>query len=525
MAVGGRAQRSQATGNPSSHARKNQETQQGSSVVRIMNPLSTTRTDTQFVPNLQRVITKPFLPGEELRPDGHSRIQHVVERIMAMSDESITATLEEVHERFAERHRDLNAVLEAGFRIVADRIPNSDLLSSERRLLIGSYFTHEYSVEAAALTNPSMVPHPDQTALDPGDTRFVMSLRAIGEGHISSIEFRSGVIDSKARITIDAPINHLSSPSRRPPMYDKHAFTTKLKELGALNEFAMTVLDRLPDQFTIDHLETGLGESDTHHDRWTTGAQTARTIHWLASSNYETTFDNDSAISDRVIYPVGPTESRGMEDARFVRFTHDDETVTYYATYTAFDGFKILPQLIETTDFLSFRISTLNGERAENKGMALFPKMIDGRYAALARNDNENNYFMLSDHVRSWNETERIQVPDRPWELMQIGNCGSPLETEAGWLVITHGVGPMRQYSLGAILLDIDDPCRVIGHLENPLLSSNEDERDGYVPNVVYSCGSMIHGDRLVLPYGFSDVGTRIALVPLDDLLTQLMEK
>jgi predicted GH43/DUF377 family glycosyl hydrolase len=214
-----------------------------------------------------------------------------------------------------------------------------------------------------------------------------------------------------------------------------------------------------------------------------------------------------------------------MEDARFVRFTGDDESVTFYATYTAFDGFKILPQLIETTNFLSFRISTLNGERAENKGMALFPRKIDGRYAALARNDNENNYLMLSDHVRYWNETERLQVPDRPWELMQIGNCGSPLETEAGWLVITHGVGPMRQYSLGAILLDIDDPLRVIGHLKDPLLEPNEDERNGYVPNVVYSCGSMIHGDQLVLPYGFSDVATRIALVSLDDLLGVLTQK
>ena len=214
-----------------------------------------------------------------------------------------------------------------------------------------------------------------------------------------------------------------------------------------------------------------------------------------------------------------------MEDARFVRFTHDDGSVVYYATYTAFDGFEILPQLIETPDFVSFRIATLNGERAHSKGMALFPRMIGGRYAALSRHDNENNYLMLSDEVRFWYDSEIIQVPVHPWELMQIGNCGSPLETEAGWLVITHGVGPMRRYSLGALLLDTDDPCRVIGHLKEPLLIPSEEERDGYVPNVVYSCGSMIHNGQLVLPYGFSDIGARIALLSVDDLLTRLTDR
>ncbi|HEY5890141.1 MAG TPA: glycoside hydrolase family 130 protein [Acidimicrobiia bacterium] len=491
-----------------------------------MSPLDIKRTDALFVPDPERVITKPYLPGDELFPDGHSRIQHVVKRILAMSDDAVAATLGLVDELFADRHRDLAAAFDEGYRTVADRIPDSDALSAERKMLVGSYFTHEYSVESAALTNPSMVPHPDQSGLGSGDTRFVMSLRAIGEGHISSIEFRSGVIDSSSNVIIDAPTNHLSKPTRRSPIYDKRAFATKLTEIGAMNALADGALARLSDQFTMDQLEAGLADVDLPDDRWSTdlSAQTIRTIHWLASSNYETTFDERSVVSDRVIYPVGPTESHGMEDARFVRFTHDDETVRYYATYTAFDGFKILPQLIETADFVSFRISTLNGARAENKGMALFPRMIGGRYAALSRNDNENNYLMFSDHIRDWNETEKIQVPDRPWELMQIGNCGSPLETEAGWLVITHGVGPMRQYSLGAILLDLSDPGHVIGHLKSPLLSPNAAERNGYVPNVVYSCGSMIHGNQLVLPYGFSDIATRIALVPLDDLLSELVE-
>lgn len=483
--------------------------------------LEVTLTDAVFYPDPSRVITKPYLPGEEIDPEGLSRVQRVAKRIQAMSDEEVTATLATVYHQFGSRHADLDTTLSDCFNVVAGRIP-ADGLSRERRLLMGSYFTHEYSIEAAALTNPSIIPHPDQSGIGPADTRFIMSLRAIGEGHISSIEFRTGVIDSKANIAIDAPAKHLHSPTRTPPPYDKNAFTSKLRELGVWNEPAMMVMDLLPDTFSMEHLEGALGKTNLRHEGGSTGVQTARTLHWLASSNYQTSFDETSSISDRVIFPAGPTESRGMEDARFVKFTHDDGTVTYYATYTAFDGFNILPQLIETKDFSSFRIATLNGRRAENKGMAIFPRMIDGQYAALARNDNENNYLMLSDRVRYWDETRQIQVPDRPWEIMQIGNCGSPMETEAGWLVITHGVGPMREYSLGAILLDIDDPCQVVGHLKEPLLSPREDERNGYVPNVVYSCGSMIHGNHLVLPYGFSDVATRIALVPMDDLLTEL---
>jgi predicted GH43/DUF377 family glycosyl hydrolase len=245
-------------------------------------------------------------------------------------------------------------------------------------------------------------------------------------------------------------------------------------------------------------------------------------MHWLASSNYETTFDAGSRLSERVLFPSGPTESNGMEDARFVRFTHDDGVVTYFAPYTAFDGYKILPQLIETQDFVSFRIVTLNGPCAANKGIALFPRKIEGNFVALARLDNEHNHLIRTDNVHFWHECETLQGPEAPWELTQIGNSGSPLETEAGWLVITHGVGPFREYSLGAILLDLDDPTRVIGRLKEPLLLPAADERDGYVPNVVYSCGSMLFRDRLVLPFGFSDVGARIATVRLDELLSAL---
>ena len=490
-----------------------------------MNPIHVTRSAVRFTPDPHRVITKTFLPGEHIFPDGQSRAGLVIKRILAMPEAEVASTLAATQDRFANRHRGLTGILERNFDIVAHHIDNPGGLSRERRYLIGAYFTHEYSIEAAALGNPSIVPAPDQSGLNPGEQRFVMSLRAIGEGHVSSIEFRSGVIDSQTNITIDEPNRHTTTGDRRAAIYDNHVFCTKLAELGALNDIANSVLNPLPPHFTLEELEASIQDLDRQGIDRSISAQTTRTIHWLADSNYESTFAEDSQISERVIFPAGPTESHGMEDARFVRFTNDDGSVIYYATYTAFDGFQILPQLIETPDFVSFRIATLNGPYAQNKGIAIFPRMIDGRYVALSRQDNENNYLMRSDHVRFWHETEKIQKPVRPWELMQLGNCGSPLETEAGWLVITHGVGPLRRYTLGAILLDVDDPGRVIGHLNEPLLEPDEDERDGYVPNVVYSCGSMIHGNYLVLPYGFSDIGAGIATVPLDDLLARLAEK
>ena len=490
-----------------------------------MNPIHVTRTAVRLAPDPHRVITKPFLPGEQIFPDGQSRAELIIKRILAMPEREVASTLAATQDQFADRHTGLSSILERNFAVVADHVDNPDGLSPERRLLIGAYFTHEYSIEAAALSNPSMVAAPDQLGLDPGEQRFVMSLRAIGEGHISSIEFRSGVIDAGGEILMDKPGRYVVTARRRSPIYDKHVLSTKLEELGAFNDITRMCLDPLPSHFTFEQLEAAIADLDRQGVDRAIAFQTTKIIHWLASSNYASTFPTDSEISERVIFPAGPTESHGMEDARFVRFTDDDGTVVYYATYTAFDGIQILPQLIETPDFLFFRVATLNGSAAQNKGIALFPRKIDGRYAALSRQDNENNYLMLSDNVRFWHETERIQEPERPWELVQLGNCGSPLETEAGWLVITHGVGPLRRYTLGAILLDTEDPCRVIGHLNEPLLEPNEDEREGYVPNVLYSCGSMIHGNRLVLPYGISDVGTGIATVPLDDLLTRLAEK
>ena len=462
------------------------------------------------------------MPGAHIPSNGHARARQVIDRILSLSDAEVVSTLGSTVAQFTQRHPDLEGTLIRNYEAVAGLTAGADDLTTERQLLIGAYFTHEYAIEAAALSNPSIVTAPDQSGLGAGERRFILSLRAIGEGHLSSIEFRSGVIDASGRIAVDEPSRFTSIGERREPLYQRHAFRVKLHELGVLNEMAGLVLDPLPAEFTLAQLEAAIADLHAGGIDRVVAYETTRIIHWVAASNYTIEFAAESDISERVIFPSSPAESQGMEDARFVRFSHDDGSIVYYAVYTAFDGFQILPQLIETADFRTFRVATLNGDAARNKGMALFPRMIDGRYAALSRQDNESNYLMFSDDVRTWHEPVLIQQPQQPWELMQLGNSGSPLETDAGWLVITHGVGPMRRYALGAILLDLQDPRRVIGHLDEPLLVPTEDERDGYVPNVVYSCGSLIHGEDLIIPYGFSDLGSGIAAIPLADILDRL---
>jgi predicted GH43/DUF377 family glycosyl hydrolase len=296
----------------------------------------------------------------------------------------------------------------------------------------------------------------------------------------------------------------------------------RLRDLGPVNDVEELVLSRLSDSFTMAELEASIEALDHDGIERAPSDETPHLMHWLAASNYRTSFPASTDVSERVLFPSGPTESHGMEDARFVQFLDEDGTATYFATYTAYDGKQILPQLIETADFDEFRVTTMSGGAARNKGIAIFPRRIDGKFVALGRYDNVNNFIMTSDDIRVWRDAEVIQEPEQPWELMQLGNCGSPLETDEGWLVITHGVGPMRHYTLGALLLDLLDPTLVIGHLREPLLSPQADEREGYVPNVVYSCGSMIHGDHLVLPYGFADVGASIATIPVADLLGRL---
>jgi predicted GH43/DUF377 family glycosyl hydrolase len=481
-----------------------------------------TRTPHRFERDPKRVIIKPYLPGEEIGPGTGSRAGLLMERILAIPEDEVRDVLAKTLAGFSHRHADFEGVLERHFGLVA-HLAGSAPLSRERKLLIGSYYTNEYSIEGAALFNPSIVVGPNQDGVGAGQHRFVMSLRAVGEGHISSIEFRTGVVDAASTLAFDRPGPRPITGSRTAPYwYDKRLFRVKLTELAAGNELAWTVLDTLPERFSLAELEQSLISLEAHGPPVAISFETIRLIRVLAASSYITTFPEESALSERVLFPAGPHETRGMEDARFVRFVDDDGRATYYATYTAYDGFGIMPQLIGTDDFRTFRIGTLNGPAAQNKGMALFPRRIRGKYVMLSRRDRENLHLATSDEIGHWADVRPLLQPTRPWELMQIGNCGSPIETAAGWLVITHGVGPMRRYVLGALLLDLDDPSKVVGHLREPLLEPEESEREGYVPNVVYSCGCMVNGEDLVLPYGLSDGAVGVAIVAIPELLAKL---
>jgi predicted GH43/DUF377 family glycosyl hydrolase len=291
--------------------------------------------------------------------------------------------------------------------------------------------------------------------------------------------------------------------------------------MGASDRVTNKLLKGLGETFTFGQLESKIKKLLSTKFRLKDKHHVIDTALWLARSNYEVIFRPDEQISERVIFPVSENESAGIEDARFVRFVDDDKSVTYYATYTAYNGFEILPQILETTDFLTFKMHTLSGKEARNKGMALFPRKINGKFVMLGRQDGVNNYIMFSDSIRHWEEAELLQEPVHPLEFVQVGNCGSPVETSAGWLALFHGVGPMRKYSVWAELLDLDDPSQVIGRLDEPILTPDEHERDGYVPNVVYTCGSMLHGDTLIIPYGIADQRCRIATVSVTELLSQ----
>jgi predicted GH43/DUF377 family glycosyl hydrolase len=451
-----------------------------------------------------------------LMPEDSQRITRIIQRVLDLLDQVLLG--------FSNRHKDIQGIFDRHFNTARSYIPAGAVLNNTKESLIGAYFTMEYSIESAALFNPSIVPHPDQQGVQPGDLRFIMSLRATGEGHLSSIVFRSGVVDSSHAIFFDAISDHVVTPDVHvDPIYDLHLFRLKLNEMGADNDVMRHLLNQLSDSFSYQGLKRNIealrAEPLFEADRQ---ERTFDIIYWLANSNYEIDFDQYQLISERVIFPTSRIESRGIEDARFVQFVNDDGQVIYYATYTAYNGVSILPQLIETKDFIRFKISTLNGKAVQNKGMALFPRKIQGRYVMLSRQDGENNRIMFSDNIHFWQESEILQEPAHPWEFMQLGNCGSPLETSAGWIVLTHGVGPMRQYSIGAILLDLNNPTKIIAYLDEPLLVPHEEEREGYVPNVVYSCGSLIHNQELIIPYAMADSMSGIATVRVDDLLRRM---
>jgi predicted GH43/DUF377 family glycosyl hydrolase len=480
-----------------------------------------TRTPHRLTPDASRTLCRLFVPGQETLIRGESRAMTVIDRILGLSEEEVERTLARTLARFSGQHRDLAGTLERNFRLVAHRLGSNIRVGRARRQLIGAYFTQEYGLEAAALFNPSLVAHPDQAGCQPGEVRFIMSLRAVGEGHRSSIEFRTGTMGHGAEIRLDPPGRFLDTGQAKPVPYHRDLFQSKLAEVAADDENARFLWSILPPRFTAAELDVALAKLSDQQVTRGDSAALAETVRRMAADSYAVEFDEHSALSERVLWPVGPAESHGMEDARFVRFSDGGE-VTYYATYTAFDGSQVAPHLLQTSDFQTFTVSQLSGPSARNKGMALFPRRIGGRYAALSRWDRESNAIGYSADGHQWGEAVTVQTPERPWDLIQLGNCGSPIETPEGWLVFTHGVGPMREYAIGAILLDLDEPERLIAALPEPLLVADDSEREGYVPNVVYSCGPMIHGSRIVLPYGCSDSSVRIATVDLALLLEQL---
>jgi len=481
-----------------------------------------TRSNITLAADHKRVLARLFVPGHELMLDTVSRTSEVLARILALPEDVVRSTLQHVLARYDGRHRDLRGVLLANYERIAHRIPDGDNLTEDRRNLLGAWFTNEYSVEGAALFNPSAVPHPDQSNLEVGQIRFVLSLRAVGEGHLSSVEFRTGVMGPGHELRIEDPGPHIETGRIGPAPYDREVFAARLTEEGADGESASFLIDRLPSRFDEKELQGALAALASQRVTRQYASHTDELARRIARNNYEVEFSPESAIAQRVLWPHSPTESHGIEDARFVRFVEEDGSAVYQATYTAFDGAQVSPKMVETSDFRRFRMLQLAGPAAQNKGMALFPRQVGGRYVALSRWDRENLSIATSYDGRRWEDASMLHVPSQPWELIKTGNCGSPVETEAGWLVLTHGVGPMREYAIGALLLDRDDPHRVIGAMREPLISPAEDERNGYVPNVVYSCGPLLHGDQLLLPYGASDSSVRFAFVNVPLLLDRL---
>jgi predicted GH43/DUF377 family glycosyl hydrolase len=481
--------------------------------------LTVERKPVKVLPDTKRVIARFFFNGEE-------RAIELVKKILALDKEEVFGLISPLLQDFSKRHRNITRKLLRNCDRVKKYIIASgydyEKLDDNIRLLIGSYFTHEYSIESAAFFNPSIVPDPDQSNLEEGQLRVIISFRAVGEGHVSSVVFRRAMIDKACNITVIPAGNYIDEAEKiHNLVYHKRLFLKKAKEADIDERFTEMVTNGLGDRFDYDQLKKIVYEArETIEDPET--QRQLNLILALSDSYRRITFSKDTDISDRVIFPISDFESKGIEDARFVKFTDENGKQSYYATYTAYDGVHIMPKLLRTTDFYEFKTSPLNGAGAKNKNLALFPRKINGKFAMLSRIDGWNNYLMYSDNINEWEDPIKIQAPEFPWEFVQIGNCGSPIETDAGWLIITHSVGSMRRYSIGASLLDINDPSIEIGRLRDPLIVPNPDEREGYVPNVVYSCGSIVHGEDLIIPYGLSDHSSGFATVKLQTLLERL---
>jgi len=434
---------------------------------------------TKLIPDPKRVVLM-FFQLNAVRKLNEVRTKRVIKMVLSLKEVEVQNILGNIFVEFSKRHRRFEEILSSNYLRIKKFISFSESLSNDRKLLLGAYFSKEYSISSAALFNPSIVPHPDQTKLDKDSLRFVMSLRATGEGHISSIEFREGVIDKNSDI-------HLQKNSR----YSNFPKRIKLHRDDILNK-------------KLKYTNKSTAE-----------------IRDLLDSHYVCNFSEEFPLSERVLFPYSKSECMGMEDARFVRFV-DKNDYTYFGTYTAYNGRKFRPQIIETKDFRKFEIGTLHGNSIKDKGIALFPRKIKNKYVITSRLDSENIFIMSSDDLYHWNDARVIKTSEHPWEYIQVGNCGSPIETDKGWILITHAVGPMRKYVISAVLLDLEDPSKVIGSLEDPLIQPTEEEREGYVPNVVYSCGSIVHRNNLIIPYAFSDSACGFARVGISELLKKL---
>lgn len=482
--------------------------------------ISIERKHLSFLPDSKRVVARYFNTGD-------TRTINLINRLIKFSDEEIETELNEIFKEFEVRHRDLkNIFLKHSSNVqglLAQMGIDYHILSEQQKMLIGAYSTMEYAIESAALFNPSIVEDVDQSFLKKGEKRVIISLRAIGEGHLSSIVFRKGIIDKNSELQMATVKRHIDLPTVGSKMsYDKGRFLEKMREMRISKIYSHKIMDPLPDIFDYYEFKDAVNEFFKEGNLDDSKTLALEEMTWLLDSYYDLTFNENSDISERVIFPNSPAESRGVEDARFVKFTEDDGSTIYYATYTAYNGHTIIPKLLSTNDFINFRIRPIHGNAAQNKNFALFPKKINGKYVMLARVDGVNTYIMYSDRITLWNDPIKIQEPKYPWDITQIGNCGSPIYTEEGWLILTHGVGAMRRYCIGASLFDLNDPTKELGRLKEPLVSPLEEEREGYVPNVVYSCGGMIHNGHLILPYAVSDYSSTYATVNLKNLLKEL---
>ena len=483
--------------------------------------LSIERKPIRINPDPKRVIARFFF-------NGNDRAKEVIQRVMGISEDIAFGIISPILQEYSKRHRNITRALDRHCYKLKDLFGELEIdfesLTEYRKLLIGSYFTHEYSIESAAFFNPSIIEDPDQTELQEGNRRVIISFRAVGEGHISSITFRRALIDQNNNITVLPAGSYIDEAEIiRTAVYNKKLFFEK----AAITQINIDVLKeletKLDSHFEYSNLRRIIQDSQNLQADDIKKLEYDKVL-WLADSYYEIVFSLDTDISDRVIFPISEYERKGIEDARFVQFKHEDGSSVYYATYTAYDGALIMPKLLQTNDFYNFKMMPLYGAGAQNKNLALFPRKINGKFAMISRIDGCNNYIMYSDKINIWEKPILLQTPKFTWEFIQIGNCGSPVETEHGWIVITHGVGPMRRYVLGASLLKLDDPTVEIGRLKEPLLIPNSDEREGYVPNVLYSCGSLIHSGKLIIPYGISDSSTGFASVDLEELITKFKE-